>query len=98
MVTNDLPPSTRANPAIGLGTTVRIREGLRSFVRSEPGSEAGEVAGYLQNGETAVVVGGPTWLKGDTDTIVWWYVQLPDGTRGWTPANTSQFTLLDPAN
>jgi hypothetical protein len=98
MVTNDLPPSTRANPAIGIGTTVRIREQLRSFVRSEPGSDQGEVVGYLQNGETALVVGGPTWLQGDTDTIVWWYVQLPDGARGWTPANTSQFTLLDPAN
>jgi hypothetical protein len=93
--TNSLPGSKLANPAIGIGTTVKIRPGLRSFVRSEPGSDQGEVVGYMQDGDTALTVGGPTWLQGDSDTIVWWYVELPDGVRGWTPANTSQFTLLD---
>ncbi len=29
-------------------------------------------------------------------TIVWWFVELPDGTRGWTPANTSEFRVLAP--
>jgi hypothetical protein len=93
--TNGLPGSQLANPAIGVGATVQIRQGLRSFVRSEAGSDQGTIVGYLQDGDTALVIGGPTWLQGDSDTIVWWYVELPDGVRGWTPANTSQFTLLD---
>lgn len=95
--TNGLPGSKLANPAIGVGKTVKMRSGLRSAVLSEPGPDQGEIKGYLQDGDTAVVIGGPTWLQGDSDTIVWWYVDLPDGIRGWTPANTSQFTLLDVA-
>jgi hypothetical protein len=95
--TNGLPTSRLADPAIGVGTTVQMRQGLRSFVRSEAGAEAGEIVGYLEDGDTALVVGGPTWLQGDSDTIVWWFVELPNGVRGWTPANTSQFTLLDVA-
>jgi hypothetical protein len=94
--TNDLPASRNANPNIGVNQTVRIREQYKSFVRSQAGSDQGEAVGYLQNGETAVVVGGPTLLPGDSDTIVWWYVQLADGTRGWTPANTSTLSLLEP--
>jgi hypothetical protein len=95
--TNNLPPSRNANPSISLNMTVRIRDGLRSFVRSEPGSDQGEAVGFLQDGETALIVGGPVMLQGDSDTIVWWYVQLTDGTHGWTPANTSTLALLDPA-
>jgi hypothetical protein len=98
MQTNNLPGSANANPTIGIGITVQIRPQLKSFVRSQPGSDQGEVVGYLQDGDTAVVVGGPVWLQGDTDTIVWWYVELPDGIRGWTPANTSQLRLLEPAS
>lgn len=94
--TNNLPASRNANPAIGVNQTVRIREQYKSFVRSQPGSDQGEAIGYLQDGQTAVVVGGPQLLPGDSDTIVWWYVQLPDGTRGWTPANTSTLSLLEP--
>lgn len=95
--TNNLPASRNANPAIGVNQTVRIRDQLRSFVRSQPGSDQGEPVGFLQDGETALVVGGPVLLAGDSDTIVWWYVQLNDGTRGWTPANTSTLALLEPA-
>jgi len=54
------------------------------------------VLGFLEDGATAVIVGGPTWLLGDSDTIVWWYVETTDGVTGWTPANTSQLTLLEP--
>ncbi len=93
--TNGLPGSKLASPAIGVGKTVQMQTGLRSAVLSAPGPEQGEIVGYMQGGDTAVVIGGPTWLQGDSDTIVWWYVDLPDGLRGWTPANTSQFTLLD---
>jgi hypothetical protein len=94
--TNNLPPSRNAHPDIGVNKTVRIRDQLKSFVRSQPGSDQGEALGFLQDGDTAVVVGGPVMLQGDTDTIVWWYVQLTDGTRGWTPANTSTLSLLEP--
>lgn len=94
--TNNLPASRNANPNIGVNQTVRIRDQLRSFVRSQPGSDQGEAVGFLQNGETALVIGGPQLLAGDSDTIVWWYVQLNDGTRGWTPANTSTLALLEP--
>lgn len=95
--TNGLAVSANADASLAVGMQVRIRAGLRSFVRSEPGPEAGEEVGFLQDGATATIVGGPTWLPGDTDTIVWWYVETADGVRGWTPANTSQLTLLEPA-
>jgi len=96
MRTNGLNPSINADGAIVVGSTVRIDPQYTSFVRTEPGGDQGEAAGTLQNGETAVVIGGPVWLQGDTDTIVWWYVELNNGTRGWTPANTSQLKLLSP--
>ncbi|HHY56001.1 MAG TPA: SH3 domain-containing protein [Chloroflexi bacterium] len=95
--TNGLPPSVNADPTLAVGMQVRIRPGLRSFVRSAPGADAGDPVGFLENGATAVITGGPTWLLGDSDTIVWWYVETADGVTGWTPANTSQLTLLEPA-
>lgn len=94
--TNNLPASRNANPNIGVNMTVRIRDQLKSFVRSQPGSDQGQPVGFLQDGETALVLGGPQLLPGDSDTIVWWYVQLNDGTQGWTPANTSTLALLEP--
>ncbi|HAJ38345.1 MAG TPA: hypothetical protein DCL15_21960 [Chloroflexi bacterium] len=94
--TNGLPPSINADPSLAVGMQVRIRPGLRSFVRSAPGAEAGEVVGFLENGATATITGGPTWLPGDSDTIVWWYIATGNGVSGWTPANTSQLTLLEP--
>lgn len=94
--TNNLPPSKNANPNIGVNKTIRIQPQLKSFVRSQPGSDQGEAVGFLQDGDTAVVLGGPVMLQGDSDTIVWWYVELGDGTRGWTPANTSSLSLLEP--
>ncbi|HQY93028.1 SH3 domain-containing protein [Caldilinea sp.] len=94
--TNGLPVSLNANDALAVGMKARIGAGLRSFVRSEPGPEAGDKVGFLEDGATATILGGPTWLPGDTDTIVWWYVETEDGIRGWTPANTSQLTLLEP--
>ena len=46
--------------------------------------------------DQAIIVGGPVWAPGDSDTIVWWLVQLPDGTEAWAPANTSKLRLLEP--
>jgi len=93
--TNGLRPSVMADDRLMVGMTARIRPGYRSFVRSEPGPEAGSPVGSLENGATARLLGGPVWLEGNTDTIVWWYVETAD-TRGWTPANTSELTLLEP--
>ncbi|MCS6826818.1 MAG: SH3 domain-containing protein [Caldilinea sp.] len=94
--TNGLPPSKMADNRLAFGMTVRIRPGLRSFVRSEPGPEAGEALGFLEDGATAKILGGPVWMQGREDTIVWWYVETEAGVRGWTPANTSELTLLEP--
>jgi uncharacterized protein YacL len=78
--------------------TVVIDEGMRSFVRTDPGADQGQAVGYLEDGASAIIQGGPVWLPGDADTIVWWEVTtVADGVRGWTPANTSQLTLLVPA-
>uniref|UniRef100_A0A7C1FWM4 SH3 domain-containing protein n=1 Tax=Caldilinea aerophila TaxID=133453 RepID=A0A7C1FWM4_9CHLR len=94
--TNGLLPSKMADNRLAFGMTVRIRPGLRSFVRSEPGPEAGEPVGFLEDGATAKILGGPVWMQGREDTIVWWYVETENGVRGWTPANTSDLTLLEP--
>ena len=95
--TNGLPPSVMADPQLQVGMTARILPGYRSFVRTEPGPDAGEPVGVLENGATALLLGGPAWKEGNTDTIVWWYVETETGVRGWTPANTSELTLLEPA-
>lgn len=92
--TNGLPPSVNADPGLALGGIALMGEGYNSYIRSLPGAEAGEAVGYLRPGDQATIIGGPTWLKGDSDTIVWWYVRTADGLVGWTPANTSTLTLL----
>jgi hypothetical protein len=95
--TNGLEPSVMADDRLMVGMVARIRPGYRSFVRSEPGPDAGESVGFLENGATARLLGGPVWKEGNTDTIVWWYVETETGIRGWTAANTSELTLLEPA-
>lgn len=95
--TNGLPPSRNADSRLAVGMTVVIDKGLRSFVRTEPGADQGQPLGYLQDGESAIIQGGPVWLQGESDTIVWWNVTTASGLTGWTPANTSELTLLVPA-
>jgi len=94
--TNGLPPSKNADNRLEVSMRVRIRPTYRSFIRTQPGPEQGESVGTLEDGAEATLLGGPVWLAGDSDTIVWWYVETNAGVRGWTPANTSQLTLLDP--
>lgn len=95
--TNGLPPSVNADERLELGVVAIMREGYNSYIRSLPGAEAGEAVGYLQPGDRATIIGGPTWLQGESDTIVWWYVRTDDGNTGWAPANTSKLILLEPA-
>lgn len=92
--TNNLPPSRNARP-LNLNQRVRIRPPYSSALRSEPGNDNGQEVGYLQDQQEALILGGPVWMAGETDTIVWWYVRLDSGLEGWTPANTSQLTLLE---
>ncbi len=94
---NGLAASVNANPALAPGGVAVMREGYNSYIRSQPGAEAGEAVGYLQPGDRVTIIGGPTWQQGNTDTIVWWYVRTDAGVTGWAPANTSTLMLLEPA-
>jgi hypothetical protein len=91
----DLPPSKNAPPDITIGRRVRIRDRATLTLRTEPGATAGEVVGYMQNREEATVIGGPTQLPGISDTIVWWEVQLDNGSTAWAAANDSTMYLLE---
>jgi hypothetical protein len=95
-VVSDLPPSRNARSDLGIGVEVQVVPGLRLALRSEAGAEAGVVVGDMGEGETAVIIGGPQYTRGDSDTIVWWFVELADGTQAWAAANTSEQTLLRP--
>lgn len=95
---SDLKPSIHANADLTHGMRVRIRKDLRLVLRSEPGANAGEPVGYMQNGQEAEIIGGPVQLQGVSDTIVWWEVRLDDGNIAWAAANTSEVTLLEPAD
>ncbi len=91
----DLPTSKWADPDITIGRRVRIRDGRKLTLRTEPGASAGEVVGYMQEAMEATVIGGPTQLQGISDTIVWWEVQLDDQGTAWAAANDSNGTLLE---
>jgi hypothetical protein len=94
--TNELPPSRNALP-LDINQRVRIRAGLQVALRTEAGANAGEVLGAMQGGDEATIINGPIWLEGNSDTIVWWFVRLDDGTEAWVSANTSELTVLEPA-
>ncbi len=94
----ELPPSRNAPADITIGRRVKIRDGAILTLRTQPGANAGDVVGYMQDGAQATVIGGPTMLKGNSDTIVWWEVQLDDGKNAWAAANDSNMTLLDLAD
>ncbi|MBX3050541.1 MAG: hypothetical protein KF753_03640 [Caldilineaceae bacterium] len=94
--TNGLPISVNAVP-MELGQRVQLREGIQGItLRTLAGATAGEIIGYLEPPMQATLINGPIWLQGNSDTIVWWFVRTDDGVEAWTPANTSEFTLLEP--
>lgn len=93
----DLPPSRNARADLGIGMRVQIVPGLQLALRSEPGADLGSVLGAMTDGTEATIIGGPETTSGDSDTIVWWFVELDDGTQAWAAANTSQQSLLMPA-
>jgi hypothetical protein len=94
---SDFPPSRNARSDLGIGVKVKVVPGLRIALRSEPGADRGIVVGELSDNDIATIVGGPQYSAGDSDTIVWWFVTLSNSTQAWAAANTSQQTLLVPA-
>lgn len=92
-----LPPSQNARPDLGIGMRVAIVPGLQLALRSEPGADAGQVVGAMTDGDVVTIIGGPRTTQGTSDTIVWWLVQLDNGSQAWAAANTSEQTLLVPA-
>ncbi len=94
--TNGLPASRNALP-LDLGQKVQLKAGIQGItLRTLAGASAGEVIGYLEPSMQATLINGPIWLQGNSDTIVWWFVRTDSGIEAWAPANTSEFTLLEP--
>lgn len=93
---NGLSVSRNALP-LDLGQRVQLRAGIEGItLRTLAGANSGEIIGYLKPPTQATLINGPIWLQGNSDTIVWWFVRTDDGVEAWTPANTSEFTLLEP--
>jgi hypothetical protein len=91
-----LPPSVRAIPNLAIGKRVRVLPNLRVSLVAQPSPDQTAV-GYLQNQQEATIIDGPVLTQGKSDTIVWWRIRLDDGSEAWAPANTSDVTLLEPA-
>ena len=94
--TNGLPVSKNANNDLNIGQKVRVVPGSALTLRTQPGAADGDPVGYMQDAQQATIVGGPYWVQGNSDTIVWWFVRLDDGREAWAPANDSLFKLLEP--
>jgi len=94
--TDGLAVSTNADNRLKVSMRVRSNPNYSTEILTQPDPEQGEPVGTLGYGAEATLLGGPTWLAGESDTIVWWYVETEDGIRGWTPANSSEYTLLTP--
>lgn len=93
--TNGLQASRNAL-TLDVGQRVRIRPGYQVALRTEPGATAGDVLGSMDGGTEAIIINGPVWLEGNSDTIVWWKIRLDNGSIAWVAANTSDLTLLEP--
>jgi hypothetical protein len=93
---SDLPVSRNARGDLRIGMQIQPVPGLLVALRSEPGVDSGTITGQLADGDTATIVGGPEYRQGDLDTIVWWFIELPNGVQAWAAANTSEQTLLMP--
>ncbi len=94
----ELPPSRNARPDIRVGIRVQVVPTLQVALRTEPGIQSGTTIRAMSDKDRATVIGGPEYTRGESDTIVWWYLQLDTGEQAWAAANTSDRTLLIPAN
>jgi hypothetical protein len=93
-----LPTSRNARPDIRVGIRVQVVPTLQVALRTEPGIQSGTTIRAMSDKDRATVIGGPEYTRGESDTIVWWYLQLDTGEQAWAAANTSDRTLLIPAN
>ncbi|MBX3011827.1 MAG: hypothetical protein KF832_09995 [Caldilineaceae bacterium] len=92
---NGLPASRNADATLAVGRRMRVLPGIEGVsLVSEPGPDQSKVIGHLSAGDQANIIGGPVLLQGNSDTIVWWQIQLDTGGQAWVPANTSDITLL----
>lgn len=96
--TDALPTSRNARPDIRVGIRVQVVPTLQVALRTEPGIQSGTTIRAMSDQDRATVIGGPEYTRGESDTIVWWYLQLDTGEQAWAAANTSDRTLLIPAN
>jgi hypothetical protein len=93
--TNGLAASRNADPNLAVGKRMQVLSGIEGVsLVSEPGPDPSKVIGHLKAGDEAAIIGGPVLMQGNSDTIVWWHIQLDSGTQAWIPANTSEITLL----
>ena len=92
--TNGLAPSRNAIP-MTVGDRVQLRPDVKITMRTQAGADAGAIVVSLQDANHMTILNGPIWRRGNSDTIVWWYVRLDDGIEGWVPANTSELTILE---
>lgn len=93
-----LPTSRNARNDINIGMRVTVVPTLQVALRTHPDVDSGTSVGALVDGVVATVIGGPEYTQGLRDTIVWWLVELESGERAWAASNTSDQTLLIPAN
>lgn len=93
-----LPTSRNARSDINIGMRVTVVPTLQVALRSHPNVDSGTSVGALTDGVVATVIDGPRYTQGLRDTIVWWYVELDSGVQAWAASNTSDQTLLIPAN
>lgn len=56
-------------------------------VQEVPKPEAEFSISWLTQGARVSLLGGPVWLEGEGDTIVWWFAKSDDGKEGWIAAN-----------
>jgi hypothetical protein len=72
--------------------------GLTQSVLDRPGTNEGSEIARLEADTSVMVVGGPEELPGQSDTIVWFEVDMGGGITGWVAANNSTQALLEVAD
>jgi len=94
--TGDLPASRNADTNLAVGRRMRVLPNVEAVsLVSEPSPDQAKVVGHLLAGNEALIVNGPVFKQGNSDTIVWWFIRLESGQEAWVPANTSEMTLLE---
>jgi len=94
--TGDLPASRNADTNLAVGRRMRVLPNVEAVsLVSEPSPDQAKVVGHLLTGNEALIVNGPVFKQGNSDTIVWWFIRLESGQEAWVPANTSEMTLLE---